>query len=392
MSRFVEAPRVLAAIPFALVLVTCGGTTVTQENGPRSSGNETGSEDGQSPGASSGGTTAGGGVPGAGGPGSVGPSGMGAGAGDGSVLPEGGNALGPDGTGTPRGCELGTSCTPGDDLAPPDPADGFQIVTPPGMFTVQPNQETVPNYCVTLPNTAEFDVGTVQSWMTPDSSYELIVYQGGTAALDAGTQAPCTLGADRWLYASSGAGRVVELKMPDGVGVPLPAGTQIVLDMHFINVSSSPTHPQVKVNLLRARNMQFTAASLVSFNSSIDIPGATAAGAGTQTVKGTCTANTGSNFFVMGTHTHGHATVADVNFVSGGQSTNIVHTTDWRNPDVAVWTAPQFLTLGAGDSLTYACSYSNSGMAAVTVGETQASNESCMAVGYYFPAGSTSCD
>ena len=52
------------------------------------------------------------------------------------------------------------------------------------------------------------------------------------------------------MYAASIPGKIIELKMPDGVGVPLPAGTQIVLNMHFINLGTTPTHPQVKVNFL----------------------------------------------------------------------------------------------------------------------------------------------
>jgi len=70
--------------------------------------------------------------------------------------------------------------------------------------------------------------------------------------------------------------------------------------------------------------------------------------------------------------------------------TNVVHTTDWEHPDVGVWPAAPFLTLRNGDSLGYSCAYSNSGSTAVTVGET-ASNDQCKMVGYYFPAGSTSC-
>jgi hypothetical protein len=245
---------------------------------------------------------------------------------------------------------------------------------------------------VTLPNTSEFDVGTVQSWMTAGSSHELIVYQTPASSSSDGTQRGCSLGAADWMYASSIAGQVVELKMPDAVGVPLRAGTQIVLNMHFLNLGTSPDQPQVKVNLLRARNFQYAAAPMVSFNEAIDIPGATAAGAGTQTVRGTCTAPAGANFFLVGTQTNGHATAADVNFVSGGQSKNIVHTTDWMNPDVSVWTAAPFLTVREGDSFAYSCSYFNRGAAAITVGESLVSNEKCMTVGYYFPAGSVSCN
>jgi hypothetical protein len=131
--------------------------------------------------------------------------------------------------------------------------------------------------------------------------------------------------------------------------------------------------------------------AMISFNTSIDIPAATAAGPGAQTAMGTCTALAGANFFAIGTHTNSRATTADVNFVSGGTTMNIVHTTDWANPDVGVWTAPQFLTVTNGASFTYGCAYSNTGAQQVTVGESY-SNEVCMTVGYYFPAGTASCN
>jgi hypothetical protein len=145
------------------------------------------------------------------------------------------------------------------------------------------------------------------------------------------------------------------------------------------------------MNMLYVSNLQYTAAAMTSFNSSINVPAATAAGPGTQTVTGTCTAPTGANFFVVTTHTHKHATLAEVDFVSGGQSTNLVHTTDWEHPDVRIWQEPNFLTIGPNDSFTYSCSYSNDSSNAVTVGETAASNEMCMEIAYYFPAGSAIC-
>jgi hypothetical protein len=260
------------------------------------------------------------------------------------------------------------------------------------MFTLQPGQETFPNYCQILPNTAEFDVGTIQSWMTPGSSHELFVYRGsGGGAPAGGTPGTCSSAGSTWMYAASIAGVIVELKMPDGVGMPVQPGKPIVLTMHFVNFGTSPAQPQVKLNLFRTSNLQYEAGAMLSFNTMIDIPAATATAPGSQTVTGTCTVPAGANFFAVGTHTNGHATVADVNLVSGGTTTNIVHTTNWQYPDVGVWTAPPFLTMHNGDSLTYSCAYSNSGAARVTVGETQASNEMCMAVGYYFPAGSASC-
>ena len=80
-------------------------------------------------------------------------------------------------------------------------------------------------------------------------------------------------------------------------------------------------------------------------------------------MTGTCTAPAGAKFFA---HRRRTRTVtrpsADVNFVSGGTTTNIVHTTDWQNPDVGRRGRRRtFLAVQAGDSFTYSCAYSNPG-------------------------------
>ena len=130
--------------------------------------------------------------------------------------------------------------------------------------------------------------------------------------------------------------------------------------------------------------------AMVSFNRSISVPPATASGPGPHTVSGQCTAPAGSKFFTMATHTHKHATAAIIDFVSGGTTTEVVHTgaatsypadqlpssgTDWEHSGVGVWDAPTFLTTASGDYFTYSCSYENTGSTTVTVGETAGTNE-----------------
>jgi hypothetical protein len=300
---------------------------------------------------------------------------------------------------TSKGCGQGTSCTPGEDLVAPAAADGFQIETPDSAIAVQPNQEAFLCFYKTVPNTAAVDIGTMQSWMTPSSSHHFIAYQiasGGGGAFGGGQQPDgtlqtCRFGGGTWMYATSVPGQVIEMKMPDKVGLPIAAGTQIMLNMHFINPGTTTAYPQVKMNFLYAQNVQYKAAAMISFNTSINVPPATASGPGTQTVSGTCNPVAGSKFFIMTSHTHKHATTTDVSYVSAGNTTRVVHTTDWEHPDVALWSAPNFLTVQSGDKFTYSCTYSNPGTSAVTVGETAASNEMCMAIGYYFPAGNAFC-
>jgi hypothetical protein len=315
------------------------------------------------------------------------------------ATPDAGPDAGPS-SGIPQrvtGCGQGTSCTPGTDLAPPASGQGYQIATPANAIAVQPGAEEFLCYYRTLPNTSTINVGSYQSYMTAGSSHHFIAYQVGSGSAGAfgsepdGTLVSCAFGGGTWMYATSLPGEIIEMKMPDGVGLPLPAGTQVMLNMHFINPGSSTAYPQVKLNLNTVADITYKAAAMYSFNTSIDVPAATSSGPGTQTVSGTCTAPVGSNFFVMTSHTHKFATVTKVNYLHGGQTYDIVDTTDWEHPDVGVWQAPNFLTVQAGDSFTYSCSYSNPTSMPVLVGDTAATNEMCMAIGYYFPAGNASC-
>jgi hypothetical protein len=292
-----------------------------------------------------------------------------------------------------RGCGQGTSCTPADDLAAPAAADGFQIVTPSGALTIQPNTEAYYCYYKNIPGNAAIKVGAFQSWMTKGASHHFILFTGsgvdgtvsggvvsggGTGCVPQGT----------WVYATSTAGQIIELKMPDGVGLPMPASQTLIFNIHLINPGTSPISPTIKLNVLYAKNATVSAGAMVSFNAGIAVsPG------GSQDVTGSCSPPAGSKFFAFTTHVHRHggstATGAftDVNFVRGGVKTNIVHSTDWENPDVALWNAPDYLTVQSGDKFQYDCHFVNKDSTLVTFGETAATGEMCMSIGYYFPAG-----
>jgi hypothetical protein len=291
-----------------------------------------------------------------------------------------------------HGCGQGTSCTPASDLAAPASTDGFQFVLPSGAVTIQPNQEQYWCLYKTIPGNASVNAGAFQSWMSTGASHHFITFQGSPGGMADGALQVCAIGNGKWVYATSVAGQIIELKMPDGVGLNLPAGTQLILNMHFVNPNSTPISPVLKLNVLLAKNVQYQAATMVSFNAAINVPAAGPAGPGKQTVGGTCSAPAGSKFFALTTHTHKHATESKVNFISNGQTQTVVDTTDWESPDVGLWYAPNFLTVGAGDSFSYSCAYTNTGSTAVTVGETAAFNEMCMAIGYFFPTGTALCN
>jgi hypothetical protein len=371
-----------------------GGSSSSSSGGSSSSSSGGSSSSGQS-GSTGGGSTGGGSSSGS-------SSGSATTADGGGSSGAGGSSGGVAADGIPTAPGITAGPTGATDLAAPPTSVGMQFATMPGAYQVAPGQEIFPNFCVTVPN--DIQVGGFQSWMSIGSSHHFILYKGGVVAAGSST---CTLGANDWMYASSTPGQVITENFPANVGLSIPANTQIILNMHFINPGSTTLTPQIKVNLLYAQNVKYQAGTMVSFNTSIDIPAATASGPGMQTVSGTCSAPTGANFFTMSTHTHKHATAAWIDYVHNGVTTEIVHTgtettypadqepgsgVDWEHPGVGLWTAPNFLTVQAGDTFTYHCAYTNTQSNAVTVGETAANNEMCMAIGYYYPAGSAACN
>jgi hypothetical protein len=347
-----------------------------------------------------------------------GATGTGTTAGSGSPATSGTGNGTPDDAAAPSADPSGVTIWSGpeaNDLIAPAASDGFQIASPDynandpnaKQLVVPPNQEIFLCYYYTIPGNADIDIGAIRSWMTDASSHHFILYQLSQATMKSGTIDTCATSSGTWVYGTSSPGRIVGMDLPPAVGLPMAAGTQLVVNMHFINPGTATVYPKLKVNLFYAKNIQYTAGVVTSFNTSIDIPPANAMGPGKQTVHGTCHAPVGANFFQMATHTHKHATLAAIDYISGGQTTPLVRTgagqtyppdqvpgtgPDYEHPGVAMWNSPNFLTLKSGDSFNYSCSYENSGTTAVTVGETAASNEMCMMMGYYYPAGSTSCD
>jgi hypothetical protein len=265
-------------------------------------------------------------------------------------------------------------------LLAPDPSLGVQIETP--TFTLNPGDEVFKCYHTSVPNSSESDVHRFVSQMTP-GSHHFILYQANSASEPDGTldATGCTGGLDStWVYASSSVDN--QLPMPDGVAMPFAAKQPILFDMHYINTGTDSLQVHILLNLEFAQGTFQKAGSLVSFNTSINVPPN-----GTQTVSGTCTVPQGAQFFVASTHTHKHATLATIHrYTNGAIGDELVHTTDWEHPDVGTWETPPYLTFGANEKIYYACTYQNDTAQAITVGISAIKNEMCMAVMYFFPA------
>jgi hypothetical protein len=289
--------------------------------------------------------------------------------------------LGDANCGRGQTCNLAThTCAngAGTTLQPPQQGTGIQIATP--TFDLQPGQEVFNCYHTRGPASA-VSVSSLASQISPGGqSFTIYTPPTDNTAPNTLTNGGCTLLSNGWVWGAQQPAS--SLTLPNGVGFALAANQPLTVDMHYINTTQAAIQAHVTVNMLFGTGNLTRAGALVAFNTAIDVPPN-----GMQTVTGTCNIPPTANFFEMTTNTFKHATLATIDKMTNGKvSQELVRTTDPLNPVIATWSSPNFVTFQAGETMQYSCSYTNTGNSPITVGNSAATNEQCVPLGYYFPA------
>ncbi len=285
------------------------------------------------------------------------------------------------------GCGGGGSA--GDDVGDdaPDgglevPLEGFQIITP--DITIEPGDERTYCYYTTV------DIDTakgVKRWLSEmtNGSHHMIVYFTDSPLKPDGTiDEECGGGGGGfnvpvWTYSAQNAS--AQMAMPEGVGMRVAAGQALYIQMHYFNATPTAIDAHVTLNAeTYADGEAYTRASAyITYNTEIDLePGETA------TFGGSCAVPDGAQFFTLGTHAHKRATLTEVK----DGSTVVFSSPDWEHPTESATIKPDWLEShhSFGAELNYSCTYYNDTPNRVTEGDSAATDEMCMAVGYFFPA------
>ena len=201
------------------------------------------------------------------------------------------------------------------------------------------------------------------------------------------TQGSCGLfdggGFAGWVYAAHQTGQELVLPPDDGAGSPVAVevlpNQPLVLQMYIPNASVDPITASALVEAeALAPATEFTkTATYVTTNISLLIP-PNAVG---YTVEETCAAPPAVKFWWLSTRTHRFAISATLR----DDATTLLVTTDWEHPTQATYDPPGFYAFSAS-GLTYQCIYNNPTGSTITSGESETSDEACMAIGYFFPA------
>ncbi len=287
------------------------------------------------------------------------------------------------------GFESGDSCLWG---VGPETCPGFTVTTP--SLEVQPGEEVVYCYYFHTGNGATQGVRRITSSMEGMVRYTslLTTHDGAGNPLD--VQPPGTLtsaGCDwtggnpnsRRIYTAHGLEEDLLLPTDDGAGAQLAfeflAAQPAVLVAHLLNDTVDPVATAVTLTAYSHRpGVTYTkTASLTTIDTLLVLPQAS-----TTTSTHACGVPSAVKFWWFSTHTHGLAQQAKLR----NGTSDLVVSTDWLSPAVAAFGPPSFYEFGAGEQLTYSCTYFNNTNATVTFGESYASDENCIGLAYFFPA------
>jgi len=273
----------------------------------------------------------------------------------------------------------------------PPPLHGFQIIGP--TVEVAAGTEVTFCYYFRTPNASDLAIKQWASRMT-GGGHHMVVY-----FTRSDQQAPGTLSASKcgfyangvgpvWTYAAVDSDHEAALPADDGNGLPVAqivkAGQSGFIEMHFQNSTDAVLRPHVELNAYAyADGVQVThAAPFVTYNTQIDLaPAVNAVTPTTGMVTGSCKVTSDAKFYLLSTHTHKQGIHA---YIRDGAST-VFTAASWDHPGERRWDSPPFQGFATG-SLGYQCDYSNPNSYRIEDGDDMATDETCMAIGYYFPA------
>jgi hypothetical protein len=262
-------------------------------------------------------------------------------------------------------------------LAPP--ALGIQLISSP--VTLAAGQEEYLCWSFVLPATGPLNVVATQPQISPHGVHHYAVFTK-SGALPANPSAyDCKVMDATWGLVSGGGVGTPGLTFPEGTGMTLEAGTQIVLQLHLLNATSGPEQPVGIVNLVGSNDANLTPVGLlIAGTLDISIPPHQSA----FNVQGGCKAPFDMpNIFATFPHMHQLGTNINLSLTQQGKTTpDVLIDKAWDFGNQGVYPATGSAKMG--DQVSVQCTYNNPSDNTVTFGEST-TNEMCLGVLYYYP-------
>ena len=178
-----------------------------------------------------------------------------------------------------------------------------------------------------------------------------------------------------WIPIYLGGVDSTPLAMPEGSGVDLGKGKQLVLQLHLQNTTSRPIVNRVTMHMkTRDPAQEFVQAGIFGLdNRVIDLP------ANTMDVRTSMSCKPGRELNVFSVLGHMHKHGREIQVSKNGA---VVFTQPWDFDNQPI--TPFKLQVGADDELGLSCLHSNPGTHSITYGESS-DTEMCASVFYHTP-------
>ena len=280
----------------------------------------------------------------------------------------------------------GGSSNPGDDDGPadarvdsPQPPDGWTSLLE-GDWTLNSNEEAYVCVYATIP--ADLYLDAMKPLNPPGTHHTVLTRYTGNAP--DGT-VRCNVGenGENMIY-GSGVG-APEFAFPAGVGLFLPAGSRLLLNLHLYNATDDP------ISGRSGTWAKTTTAAAVPNLAELVLAGPTLTlrvPKGTSTQSGTCQINDVASgpiqVFALSQHMH-KLGKSMRSVVTRGAQEIVLQDVPYDFDEQVFHLTPQLIELRPGDTLTTYCSYDNTTGAEVAFGPSS-DDEMCFTDLFYYPA------
>jgi hypothetical protein len=281
----------------------------------------------------------------------------------------------------------GTNPMGGDDEppapdAPPIP-EGFTRLI--GRTWSLPGGATDTYRCVRFTVQEDMYITSIQAQAPFGTHHTVLSFAGGNGTAGPDGEQNCGVGTiGRVMMYASGVG-TSPLDFPTDVGLHIPAGTQIHLNLHLFNATDEPIEGDTAI-LVKAQTtpppmlaeMVFAGKILFSIPSNDQ----------DFTTIGGCTVSTGFTTFAVWPHQHQLGTHQKISVIRGtGQSavTTVLHDGAYSFSEQNYYLQDPMFEVQAGDKIEVACTWRNNTGRSVGFGESS-EEEMCFGGFYRFPA------
>lgn len=251
----------------------------------------------------------------------------------------------------------------------PKPANGYQVILPP-VRGLEPGADNEVCTWTDLVLDHDVDVRAVESFQTAGGHH--IVLFTTTKQQPPGTTRKCTdddMATFRFSVASGAEGVGGKIEAPGNLVYHLTAGSQIVLNHHYINATTMVRDAQSAMSIwLADAGVQYTpAGAAVVMDSDMHLP------PGPATMDFSCQVPSDTAVWWLIPHMHEYGKRITIQQISGGVSNTLFDITDWspaytfHPPDIRKDPTDP-LMWKAGDSIHVHCEWNNTTSSPLTFG------------------------